>query len=85
MLRRSMTPSELPDFPEYQECWDEKNSPGDLDFDVEKSPNPHKATFYEESSDDEDEIELAKLAAARTTVKSPSTGKKGEKKWFRKQ
>jgi hypothetical protein len=54
MLRRSMTPSELPDFPDYQECWDEKKSPSDMDFDVEKSPNPNKATFYEESSDDED-------------------------------
>jgi hypothetical protein len=84
MLRRSMTPSELPDFPEYQECWDEKKSPSDSNFDVEKYPIPNKATFYEESSDEEDEIELAKSAAGRTTVTPLSTAKKGSKKLFRR-
>jgi hypothetical protein len=85
MLRRSMTPSELPDFPDYQECWDEKKSPSDMDFDVEKSPNPNKATFYEESSDDEDEIEVAKSAAVQTTMKPLSIGKRGPRKWFRRK
>lgn len=82
-MRRSMTPSELPDFLEYQECWDERKSPSDKSFDVEKFPTTNKATFYEESSDDEDEKEVAKSANTRTYVKPRSSTSKGLKKWFK--
>jgi hypothetical protein len=82
-MRRSATPSELPDFPEYQECWDERKSPSDVDPDVEKSLKDSEATFYEESSDVEDEIEVAKSAVVRTTVIPQPPKSKSSKRWWK--
>lgn len=63
--KRSLTPSQLPDFPEYQQGWNPGGSPSAPDFDVEKSRNHSATSFYDESSDTEDEIDKAKLAVPK--------------------
>lgn len=67
--KRSLTPSQLPDFPEYQQSWNPGGSPSAVEFDVEKSYNAGGTSFYDESSDGEDEIDKAKLAVPK--VKYP--------------
>jgi hypothetical protein len=82
-MRRSLTPSELPDFPDYQADWSTKNLSSDVDSDGEKS---HKETsFYDESSDFEDEIGVAKTTAARTAEKPVAADITGSKKWWKRQ
>jgi hypothetical protein len=51
---RRLTPSQLPDFPEYQ-----RGDGGD----VEKEWKADEISFYEEASDAEDEIDAAKKEA----------------------
>jgi hypothetical protein len=80
-MRRSATPSELPDFPEYQKSWDERKSPSDTEFDVEGSLKSDSETFYEESSDDEDDSGAAKPG---TLSKALPPLPLGSKSWWRR-
>jgi hypothetical protein len=80
-MRRSATPSELPDFPEYQKSSDERKSPSDTEFDVEGSLKSDSRTFYEESSDDEYDLGAAKPGAlSKALPPLPS----GSKRWWRR-
>jgi hypothetical protein len=80
--KRSLTPSQLPDFPEYQQCWDLQ---GPLSADMEKSRKASEVSFYDDSSDVEDEIDLAKMAVARMAVAQQSTEAKSPKKTVKDQ
>jgi hypothetical protein len=68
--KRSLTPSQLPDFPEYQECWSLQGPPSS---DIEKSRKASEVSFYDDTSDVDDEIDIAKMAAARMAVARHST------------
>jgi hypothetical protein len=80
--KRSLTPSQLPDFPEYQECWSlqEPSSP-----DLEKSFKASEISFYDETSDVEDEIDVAKTTAARMAAARPSTEAKSPQRSVKDQ
>jgi hypothetical protein len=81
--RRSLTPSELPDFPDYQANWTPTKLSSDVDSDGEKS---HKGTsFYDESSDFEDDIGVAKSTTVRTVEKPLAAEVTGSKRWWRRQ
>ncbi|KAH3911995.1 hypothetical protein HBI56_174850 [Parastagonospora nodorum] len=83
-MRRSATPSELPDFPEYQKSWDERKSPSDTEFDVEGSLKSDSETFYEESSDDEDDSGAAKPGVLSKALPPLPLGSKSSKSWWRR-
>ena len=79
-MRRSATPSELPDFPEYQKSCDERKSPSDMEFDVEGSLKSDPRNSYGESSDDEDDLGAAKSGGlSKALPPLPS----GSKRWWR--
>jgi hypothetical protein len=78
--KRSLTPSQLPDFPEYQQCWDLQ---GPLSPDMEKPRKASEVSFYDDTSDVEDEIDLAKMAAARMPMAQQSTKVKSSKKMIK--
>jgi hypothetical protein len=81
--RRPSTPSELPDFPDYQASWTSTKLSSDVDSDGEKS---HKGTsFYDESSDFEDDIGVAKATTMRTIEKPLAAEVTGSKRWWRRQ
>jgi hypothetical protein len=71
---RRLTPSQLPDFPEYRQSGITFVSSDAVD--MEKSLKANEVTFYDEASDAEDEIDIAKAAESRIEVKSLNTGKK---------
>jgi hypothetical protein len=78
-----LTPSQLPDFPEYQgehRSWEVSDGKGS---DLEKSVKGGEATFYDDGSDTEDEVEIEKARAARVTVHTSDMGKKHTCRWFR--
>jgi hypothetical protein len=78
-----LTPSELPDFPDYQADWSPTKLSSNVDFDGEKS---HKNTsFYDESSDFEDEIGVAKATSVRTMEKPLAAKATGSRKWWKRQ
>jgi hypothetical protein len=68
---RRLTPSQLPDFPEYQ---------SGFGGDVEKEWKANEVSFYEEASDVEDEIELAK-SEGRMEVRERRRRVKGRWTW----
>jgi hypothetical protein len=71
---RRLTPSQLPDFPEYHGS--EITLMSSEVVDMEKSLKASEVSFYDEASDAEDDIDKAKTVEARTEVKSLPTGKK---------
>jgi hypothetical protein len=78
-----MTPSQLPDFPEYHESWNSQDPSSVKDADMEKALKSNEMTFYDEVSDAEDEIDLAKRAEARITVESRATRTDRLKRWWK--
>ena len=80
-MRRSATPSELPDFPEYQKSWNERKSPSDTEFDMEESLKGDSGIFYEEGSDEEDALGVAKSGV---TSKALPPLPSGSKRWWRR-
>jgi hypothetical protein len=80
--RRSLTPSELPDFPDYQANWSPKRLSHEEPSDQKRSRS--ETSFYDDSSDFEDEIGVAKTTSVRTTEKPLVAEVKSSKKWWKR-
>lgn len=78
-----MTPSQLPDFPEYQRERRSWELPNSKDSDVEKSVKSGETTFYDDGSDTDDEVDIEKTITAQVTVQASAVGKKSTIRWFK--
>jgi hypothetical protein len=77
-----MTPSELPDFPDYQADWSPQELTSDESLNEKRSRT--ETSFYDDSSDFEDEIGVAKTTAVRTAERPLAAEVTSSKKWWRR-